>query len=143
MSIPLNDPGLNKAMINRRALLIGIGAGLSVGSAGGLVEAAAPGSWVLYVAAADCRVCRGWEVDHKAAFVQGLQRHGIGFRQITVTSLRNVRDDAAWTPELAWIRDNYPNMRGTPWFFLISGRAVEAAANSTDLWRMKFAPLAA
>jgi len=73
----------------------------------------------------------------------GLQRHGIGFRQITVTSLRNVRDDAAWTADLVWIRDTYPNMRGTPWFFLVSGRTIEAAANSTDLWRMKFAPMAA
>src|SRR5204863_9050708 len=52
-------------------------------------------------------------------------------------------DDAAWTADLAWIRDTYPNMRGTPWFFLGSGRTIEAAANSTDLWRMKFAPLAA
>jgi len=34
-------------------------------------------------------------------------------------------------------------MRGTPWFFLVSGRTIEAAANSTDLWRMKFAPMAA
>lgn len=130
-------------MVNRRELLIGIGAGLSVGLAGRLVDAAAPGNWVLYVSAADCRVCRGWEVDHEAEFVQGLQRHNIGFRQITVTSLRNVRDDGAWTPDVAWIRDTYPNMRGTPWFFLVSGRTIEAAANSTDLWRMKFAPLAA
>jgi hypothetical protein len=130
-------------MANRRELLLGLGAALLAGGTGRLVEAAAPGSWVLYVAAADCRVCRGWEVDHQAAFVQGLRRHGIGFRQITVTSLRNVRDDAAWTPDLAWIRDSNPNMRGTPWFFLVSGRTIETAANSTDLWRMKFAPLAA
>ena len=130
-------------MVNRRALLIGIGTGLSVGILSPFVEASPTRSWVLYVSAADCRVCRGWEVDHEATFVQGLQRHGIGFRQITVSSLRNVRDDAAWTADLAWIRDTYPNMRGTPWFFLLSGRTVEAAANSTDLWRMKFAPLAA
>ena len=130
-------------MMNRRELLIGFGTALFVGGTSHLVEAAAPGSWVLYVSAADCRVCRGWEVDHHAAFVHGLQRHGIGFRQITVTSLRNVRDDAAWTADLAWIRDTYPNMRGTPWFFLVSGRTIEAAANSTDLWRMKFAPMAA
>lgn len=130
-------------MMNRRELLIGFGTALFVGGTSRLVEAATPGSWVLYVSAADCRVCRGWEVDHQAAFVHGLQRHGIGFRQITVTSLRNVRDDAAWTADLAWIRDTYPNMRGTPWFFLVSGRTIEAAANSTDLWRMKFAPMAA
>ena len=130
-------------MMNRRELLIGVGAGVSVGLAGRMVGAAAPGSWVLYVSAADCRVCRGWEVDHQATFVQGLQRHGIGFRQITVASLRNVRDDAAWTADLGWIRDAYPNIRGTPWFFLVSGRTVEVAANSTDLWRMKFGPLAA
>lgn len=130
-------------MMNRRELLIGFGTALFASSTGRLVEAAAPGSWVLYVSAADCRVCRGWEVDHKAGFAQGLQRHGIGFRQITVTSLRNVRDDAAWTGDLAWIRDTYPNMRGTPWFFLVSGRTIEVAANSTDLWRMKFAPMAA
>lgn len=123
--------------------MIGIWTGLSVGLAGGLVQAAPSGSWILYVSAADCRVCRGWEADHQAAFAQGLRRHGIGFRQITVTSLRNVRDDGAWTSDLSWIRDTYPNMRGTPWFFLVSGRTVEAAANSTDLWRMKFAPLAA
>ena len=130
-------------MMNRRELLIGFGTALFAGGTGRLVEAAVPGSWVLYVSAADCRVCRGWEVDHKAAFAEGLQRHGIGFRQITVTSLRNVREDAAWTADLAWIRDTYPNMRGTPWFFLVSGRTIEVAANSTDLWRMKFAPMAA
>ena len=96
-------------MMNRRELLIGFGTALFVGGTSRSVEAAAPGSWVLYVSAADCRVCRGWEVDHQAAFVHGLQRHGIGFRQITVTSLRNVRDDAAWTADLAWIRDTYPN----------------------------------
>ena len=72
--------------MNRRELLIGFGTALFVGGTSRLVEAAAPGSWVLYVSAADCRVCRGWEVDHQAAFVHGLQRHGIGFRQITVTS---------------------------------------------------------
>src|SRR5947208_16744873 len=95
-------------MMNRRELLIGFGTALFASGTGRLVEAAVPGSWVLYVSAADCRVCRGWEVDHKAAFAQGLQRHGIGFRQITVTSVRNVRDDPAWTAGLAGTRDTHP-----------------------------------
>jgi hypothetical protein len=72
-----------------------------------------------------------------------LQRRGIGFRSVTVDSLRDVRQDSAWPADLKWIRDSYPNMRGTPWFFLISGRTIQIAANSTDLWRMKLAPLAA
>lgn len=130
-------------MANRRELLIGFGAALLAGGISRVVRGAGPGSWVLYVSAADCRVCRGWEVDHQAAFVQGLQRRGIGFRTVTVDSLRDVRQDSAWPADFKWIRDSYPNMRGTPWFFLISGRAIETAANSTDLWRMKFAPLAA
>src|SRR5262249_36898567 len=119
MSMPPERPGIKQSddksasAVNRHRRRSVCRFGWRIGRSGGT------GKLVLYVAAADCRVCRGWEVDHKAAFVQGLQRHGIGFRQITVTSLRNVRDDAAWTPELAWIRDNYPNMRGTPWFFLV------------------------
>jgi hypothetical protein len=131
-------------MANRRELLIGIGAGLLVGGGvGRLVQAAAPGSWVLYVSAADCRVCRGWEVDHKDAFVRGLQKNGIGFRTVTVSSLRDVREDAAWPADLKWVRDAYANMRGTPWFFVISGRSIQMAANSTDMWRTKLLPLAA
>jgi len=67
-------------MANRRELLIGIGASVLAVSTGRFARAAAPGSWVLYVSAADCRVCRAWEVDHKDAFARGLQKNGIGFR---------------------------------------------------------------
>jgi hypothetical protein len=113
------------------------------GGIGRLAEAAAPGSWVLYVSAADCRVCHAWEVDHKEAFARGLQKNGIGFRTVTVNSLRDVREDAAWPADLKWVRDSYPNMRGTPWFFVVSGRSIQMAANSTDMWRTKLLPLAA
>jgi hypothetical protein len=34
-------------------------------------------------------------------------------------------------------------MRGTPWFFVVSGRSIQMAANSTDMWRTKLLPLAA
>ena len=128
---------------NRRELLIGFGAAMLTGGLSRLAEAAAPGSWVLYISAADCRVCRTWEYDHRAAFVQGLQKNGIGFRTVTVSSLRDPREDAAWPADLKWIRDSYPNMKGTPWFFLISGRTIQIAANSTDMWRTRLAPMAA
>jgi hypothetical protein len=130
-------------MANRRELLIGIGASVLAVSTGRFARAAAPGSWVLYVSAADCRICRAWEVDHKDAFARGLQKNGIGFRTVTVSSLRDVREDAAWPANLKWVRDSYPNMKGTPWFFVISGRSIEMAANSTDMWRTKLLPLAA
>jgi len=130
-------------MANRRELLIGCGAAMLTGGIGRLAEAAAPGSWVLYVSAADCRVCHAWEVDHKEAFARGLQKNGIGFRTVTVNSLRDVREDAAWPADLKWVRDSYLNMRGTPWFFVISGRSIQMAANSTDMWRTKLLPLAA
>src|SRR5258706_15765704 len=81
-------------MANRRELLIGIGASVLAVSTGRFPRAAAPGSWVLYVSAADCRVCRTWEVDHKDALARGLQKNGIGFRTVTVSTLRDVREDA-------------------------------------------------
>ena len=130
-------------MANRRELLIGLGAAMLTGGISRLVEAAAPASCVLYVSAADCRICRFWEVDHKDAFVRGLQKNGIGFRQISVSSLRNVREDAAWPADLKWVRDSYPSMKGTPWFFLISGGAIQSAAYGTDMWRTKLSPMAA
>ncbi|HZE46604.1 MAG TPA: hypothetical protein VE087_06980, partial [Xanthobacteraceae bacterium] len=71
------------------------------------------------------------------------QKNGISFRTVTVNSLRDVREDAAWPADLKWVRDSYPNMRGTPWFFVVSGRSIQMAANSTDMWRTKLLPLAA
>ena len=130
-------------MANRRELLIGFGATLLAGGIGGLARAAAPGSWVLYVSALDCRICRAWEYDHKNDFVQGLQRHGIGFRQLAVSSLRDVRAENEWPADLRWIRDAYPSMKGTPWFFVVNGRTIQSVAYGTDMWRTKLAAMAA
>jgi len=133
-------------MANRRELLIGFGATLLAGGLGGVGSrawAAAPGSWVLYVSALDCRICRAWEFDHKNEFMQGLQRHGIGFRQLAVASLRDVRAENEWPADLRWIRDAYPNMKGTPWFFVVSGRTIQSVAYGTDMWRTKLAAMAA
>src|SRR3981189_3626350 len=107
-------------MANRRKLLIGCGAAMLTGGIGRLAEAAAPGSWVLYVSAADCRVCHVWGGDHKEAFARALKKTGVCSRTATVTSLRDVREDAACPADLKWVRDSYPKMRGTPWFFVIS-----------------------
>src|SRR6266403_4329903 len=85
------------------------------------------------------RSLRDWSSDVCSSdlFARGLQKNGIGFRTVTVNSLRDVREDAAWPADLKWIRDSYPNMRGTPWFFVINGRSIQMAANSTDMWRTK------
>jgi hypothetical protein len=130
-------------MANRRELLIGMRATLLAAGMGGLARAAPPGSWVLYVSAADCRICRTWEYDHKDAFAQGLQRHGIGFRQLAVSSLRDVRAENEWPADLRWIRDANPNMKGTPWFFVVSGGTIQSVAYGTDMWRTKLAAMAA
>ena len=90
----------------------------------------------------------GWKSEVHAPQEAGtdgtiLREHGIGFRTVTVNSLRDVREEAAWPADLKWIRDSYPSMKGTPWFFLISGRTIQIAANSTDMWRTRLAPMAA
>ena len=76
--------------VNRRELLIGLGAGLVAGASSGLAQAQGAGRWVLYVSAADCINCRSWEGSQQAAFVQGLRKNGIGFRNLAVSSLHTV-----------------------------------------------------
>src|SRR4030088_3247526 len=98
-------------MANRRKLLICCGAAMLTGGIGRLAEAAAPGSWVLYVSAADCRVCHAWEVNQKEALGRGLKKKGSISRPVTVNSLRDVRKAAACPADLKWVRDSYPNMR--------------------------------
>ena len=131
------------AAANRRELLLGLGAGLLAGATGGLARAAAPGSYVLYVSALDCASCRRWEADQRAAFMQGLQKNGVGFRTVVATSYFNVREDRAWPADLKWLLAAYPQMKGTPWFYVISGGTVQVAANGVEQWRHLVARLAA
>ena len=129
--------------VNRRELLIGLGAGLVVGATSGLAQAQGAGRWVLYVSAADCINCRSWEGSQQAAFVQGLRKNGIGFRNLAVSSLHNVRNAAEWPADLRWIRDAEPQMSGTPWFFVVNGNTIERAAIGTEQWQHLIARYAA
>ena len=128
---------------NRRELLIGLGAGLLAGAASGVAHAAGGGRWVLYVSAPDCINCRGWESSHRDAFIRGLQKNGMGFRNLVVSSLHNVRNAAEWPADLHWIRDAEPQMSGTPWFFVINGNTIERAAIGTEQWQHLIAQYAA
>ena len=67
----------------------------------------------------------------------------MGIIQRAVSSLRDVRAENEWPADLRWIRDAYPNMKGTPWFFVISGRTIQSVAYGTDMWRTKLSPMAA
>ena len=129
--------------VNRRELLIGLGAGLMVGATSGLAQAQGAGRWILYVAAPDCINCRSWEGTHQAAFVQGLRKNGIGFRTLSVSTLHNVRNPADWPADLSWIRERVPQMSGTPWFFLVNGNTIERAAIGTEQWQHLLARYAA
>ena len=123
--------------------MIGLGAGLLAGVTGGLAWAAAPGTYVVYVSALDCSTCRGWEADHRAAFVQGLQKNGIGFRTVVATSYFNVREEGAWPADLKWLLAADPRMKGTPRFYVISGGAVQLVANGVEQWRHMVSRMAA
>ena len=129
--------------INRRELLVALGAGLFSGAISGAAKAAGAGRWVLYVSASDCINCRGWEMSYRDAFVRGLQKNGIGFRNLSVSSLHNVRNAAEWPADLRWIRDAEPQMSGTPWFFVINGGTIERAAIGTEQWEHLIKGLAA
>ena len=98
--------------------------------------------FVLYVGAPDCSVCRAWERSNRAAFVSGLQKNGIGFRTVLVTTLRDVRRESDWPLDLRWVRDANPQMHGTPWFFVTNGTAIEKVAFGTNRWQSIIAPIA-
>ena len=129
--------------INRRELLVALGAGAVAGAASGLAHAAGYGRWVLYVSASDCINCRGWEMSQQDAFVRGLQKNGIGFRNLVVSSLHNVANAAEWPADLRWIHDAKPQLSGTPWFFVINGGTIERAAIGTEQWEHLIKGLAA
>ena len=128
-------PGLKNMMVNRRELLLGLGAGLLAGATSGLAQAQGAGRWVLYVSAPDCMNCRHWEGANQASFVQGLRKNGIGFRNLTVGSLHDVRNPSYWPADLRWIRDRVAQMSGTPWFFLVNGNNIELTAIGTEQWQ--------
>ncbi len=128
---------------NRRELLIALGAGLLVGTTSGLARAAGAGRWVLYVSAPDCVNCRAWESSQRDAFVRGLQKNGIGFCNLVVSTLHNVRNAPEWPADLPWIHDAEPQMSGTPWFFVINGGTIERAAIGTEQWEHLVKGLAA
>jgi hypothetical protein len=133
-----------KMAINRRELLIGLGAGLlAAGIGGGLANAQGAGRWVLYVSAPDCMNCRHWEGAQQVSFVQGLRKNGIGFRNLTVGSLHDVRNASYWPGDLRWIRDRVPQMSGTPYFFLVNGNSIELTAIGTEQWQHLMARYAA
>src|SRR5437868_5775773 len=137
-------PGCLKMAINRRQLLLGLGAGLLASAAGlGLAQAQGAGRWVLYVSAPDCMNCRVWEGSNQASFVQGLRKNGIGFRNLTVGTLRDVRNLSYWPADLRWIHDRVPQMSGTPYFFLVNGNSIELTAIGTEQWQHLMARYAA
>jgi hypothetical protein len=66
--------------------------------------------------ARDCKHCHEWESYYRDDFVRGLLKNGIGFRNVVVTTLRDVRRESDWPDDVKWVRDASPNMKGTPCF---------------------------
>jgi len=126
----------------RRRELLTLGAGVAGVLALPATRAKADGRMVLYVSARDCHYCREWEQYHRETFVQGLSKNGIGWRELEVTTLHDVKRDSDWPAEIKWVRDANPAMKGTPWFFVINGRTIEKAIFGTVRWQTAIAPLA-
>jgi hypothetical protein len=127
-------------MMRRRDFIGGLAAGLATAS---LAPAArADSRMVLYVGAPDCPYCRQWEASRRAAFVAGLKKNGIGFRELIVTTLRDVRRETDWPDDIKWVRNANPDMKGTPWFFLLNDQTIEKSALGTGRWETLLAPLA-
>jgi hypothetical protein len=123
--------------MRRRDFIGGLGAGLAVVS---LAPAArADSRMVLYVGAPDCPYCRQWEMHRRDAFVAGLKKNGIGFRELIVTTLRDVRRETDWPDDIKWVRNANPDMRGTPWFFLLNDQVIEKSAWGTADWETALA----
>ena len=128
--------------VGRRELLAGFGAVLAATAMPRFAEAAAPGSWVLYVSAGNCPFCRTIDTYYKPDFIRGLQRQGIEFRNVQVTTYHNSRAEEDWPADLRWVLQAMPNMRGTPHLLLINGRTIVDHAYGLSGFKGKFAPLA-
>jgi hypothetical protein len=126
--------------MRRRDFVAGLGAGLAASSLA--TAARADARIVLYIGARDCHYCHEWEAYHRDAFVAGLKKNGIGFRELIVTTLRDVRRETDWPDDIKWVRNANPNMKGTPWYFVLNGQTIEKSAFGTVRWETAIAPLA-
>ena len=126
--------------MRRRDFVVGLGAGVAGASLAPVARADA--RMVLYVGARDCSYCRQWEAAHRDAFAAGLKKNGIGFRELIVTTLRDVRRETDWPDDIKWVRNANSSMKGTPWFFVLNGGVTEKSAYGTVRWETAIAPLA-
>jgi hypothetical protein len=128
--------------MDRRQFVGSIGVSLLLDFAFQAVRAEIEPTLVLYVSARDCKHCHEWESYYCDDFVRGLQKNGIGFRNVVVTTLRNVRRESDWPDDVKWVRDASPNMKGTPWFFVLHGHNIEKAILGTARWQTAVASMA-
>ena len=94
--------------------------------------AEAAGDTIVFIGAKDCAICRSFEAYQKEGFVAKVKAAGMTFREVKVTSLRNVLEVAPWPKDLQWLRATMSINDGTPWFYRISGHKILKYTQTPD-----------
>jgi hypothetical protein len=115
-------------MISRRQFVtVGAGVLLVAGSSDGRAIAGGPMT-VVYLSAADCSNCRGWEQFKRPGFLASTEGQRVQLRDVSRNSLGQPVADANWPADLKWILTATNVPQATPAFILIQDGRVLARA---------------
>jgi len=113
-------------MDRRHLLLAGAAALFAPGAA--RAEAMRTDAYILYVSARDCPFCLEWNAYDRPAFERLCKEARVVLREVQVMRFSDIREEAAWPPDLKPVLKQIVQSEGTPRFIVVHrGKIIQHA----------------